>query len=96
MLAAVRVRLYVCANHFTSDHFSNEDQYKAGFASTQTPPKWISPNHTGSSNCTQVTGKCRHVLIVFPVSYEYGEVSLKLVKLVKPVLVRYAMAFEAS
>ena len=27
--------LYVCANHFTSDCFSNEGQYKAGFALTQ-------------------------------------------------------------
>ena len=36
MLAAVRVSLYVCANHFTSDCFSNEGQYKAGFASTLT------------------------------------------------------------
>ena len=26
--------LYVCANHFTSDCFSNEGQYKAGFALT--------------------------------------------------------------
>ena len=34
--AAVRVSLYVCANHFTSDCFSNECQYKAGFASTLT------------------------------------------------------------
>ena len=42
------------------------------------PCKRISPNHTGPSNCTQATGKCRHVLIVFPVAYEYGEVSWKL------------------
>ena len=36
VLAAVCVSLYVCANHFTSDCFSNEGQYKAGFASTLT------------------------------------------------------------
>ena len=34
MPAAVRVSLYVCANHFTSDCFSKEGQYKAGFALT--------------------------------------------------------------
>ena len=33
--AAVRVSLYVCANHFTSDCFSVSN-YKAGFASTLT------------------------------------------------------------
>ena len=36
MPAAVRVSFYVCANHFTLDCFSNEGQYKAGFASTLT------------------------------------------------------------
>ena len=30
------VTLYLCANHFTSDCFSNKGQYKAGFASTLT------------------------------------------------------------
>ena len=64
MLAVERVGLYVCANHFTWDCFSNEGQYKAGFASTLTP-----------SICTQATGKCRRGLIVFTVPYEYGEVS---------------------
>ena len=32
----MRVSLGVCANRFTSDYFSNEGQYKAGFASTLT------------------------------------------------------------
>ena len=32
--ATLCVSLFVCANHFTSDCFSNEGQYKAGFAST--------------------------------------------------------------
>ena len=41
--AAVRVSLYVCANHFTSDCFSNEGQYKAGFASTLTLVKGSEP-----------------------------------------------------
>ena len=36
MPAAVPVSLYVCANHFTLDCFSNEGQYKAGFALTLT------------------------------------------------------------
>ena len=36
MLAAVRVSLYVCANHFTLDCFHYEGQYKAGFALTLT------------------------------------------------------------
>ena len=34
--ATLPVSLYVCANHFTLDCFSNEGQYKAGFASTLT------------------------------------------------------------
>ena len=34
--AMLPVSLYVCANHFTSDCFSNKGQYKAGFASTLT------------------------------------------------------------
>ena len=38
----------------------------------------ISPNHTGPSNCTRATGKCRHGLIEFTVAYESGEVSWKL------------------
>ena len=36
MPAAVRISLYMCANHLTSDCFGNEGQYKAGFASTLT------------------------------------------------------------
>ena len=36
VLATVHVSLFVCAYHFTSDCFSNESQYKVGFASTQT------------------------------------------------------------
>ena len=42
--AAVRVSLYVCAIHFTLDCFSNEGQYKAGFASTLTLVKGSVPN----------------------------------------------------
>ena len=34
--AVLPISLHVCANHFTSDCFSNEGQYKAGFASTLT------------------------------------------------------------
>lgn len=34
--ATFPVNLFVCANHFTSACFSNEGQYKAGFASTLT------------------------------------------------------------
>ena len=34
--ATLPVSLYVCANHFTSDCFSNEGQYQAGFALTLT------------------------------------------------------------
>ena len=41
--ATVRVSLYVCANQFTSDCFSNEGQYKAGFASTLTLVKGSVP-----------------------------------------------------
>ena len=37
------VSLYVCANHFTSDCFSNEGQYKAGFTSTLTLVKGSVP-----------------------------------------------------
>ena len=76
--AAVRVSLCVCANHFTSDCFSNDCQYKAGFALTLTLVKRISPNHTGPSNCTRASDKCRRGLIVFTVADEYGEVSWKL------------------
>lgn len=32
--ATVPVSLFVCAHHFTADCFSNQGQYKAGFAST--------------------------------------------------------------
>ena len=41
--ATVRVSLYVCANHFRSDCFSNEGQYKAGFVSTLTLVKGSVP-----------------------------------------------------
>ena len=75
--AAVCVSLYVCANHFTLDCFGNEGQYKAGCHDTD-PCKRISPNHTGPSNCTRATDKCCSGLIVFIVTYEYGEVSWKL------------------
>ena len=34
--AAVHVSLYVCANHFTSDCFSNEGQYKANMSLLET------------------------------------------------------------
>ena len=68
--AAVRVCMYVCANHFKSDCFSNESQYKAD------PRKRISLNHTGPSNCTRATNKCS--LIVFTFADQYGEVSWKL------------------
>ena len=70
MPATVCVSLFVCANYFTSDSFSNECQYKAGFATTLTLLKRISPTHTGPSNCTWATDMCRHVLIVFPVAKE--------------------------
>ena len=43
MPAKVNVSLFVCANHFTSDCFSNEGQYKAGFASTLTLVKATAP-----------------------------------------------------
>ena len=59
--ATVPVSFFVCANHFTSDCFSNEGQYKAGFASTLTLVKGSVPI---------ITGKCRHVLIVFTVAKE--------------------------
>ena len=41
--AAVCVSLYVCANHFASDCFSNKGQNKAGFASTMTLVKGSVP-----------------------------------------------------
>ena len=41
--ATVRINLFVCANHFTSDCFGNEGQYKAGFASTLTLVKGLVP-----------------------------------------------------
>ena len=68
MPAAVRVNLYVCANHLTSDCFSNEGQDR----------KRISPNHTGPGNHTRATSKCCHSLIEFIVACEYGEVNWKL------------------
>ena len=43
MSATLPVILYVCANHFTSVCFSNEGQYKAGFASTLTLVKGSVP-----------------------------------------------------
>ena len=72
------VSLYVCANHFRSDCFSNEGQYKAGFASTLTHKmthKIIGPTNTGPSNCARAIDKCRQALTVFTVAYEYDEVS---------------------
>ena len=72
--------MYVRANPFTLDCFSN-------------PRKRNSPTHTRPSNVIDATGKSRHVLIVFTVAYEYGEVKWKLVS---STLVRYAMAFEVS
>ena len=50
----------------------------------------------GPGNCTRATGKCCHLLIVFTVTYEYSEVSLKLAHSVSSASVCYAMAFEAS
>ena len=44
VLATVPVNLYVCANHFISDCFSNKGQYKAGFAWTLTLVKECVPN----------------------------------------------------
>ena len=43
MPATVRISLCVCANCFTLDCFSNEGQYKAGFASTLTLVKGSVP-----------------------------------------------------
>ena len=43
VLAVVCVSLYVCVIHFTSDCFSNEGQYKAGFALTLTLLKGLVP-----------------------------------------------------
>ena len=70
------VLVCVCANHFTSDCFNNDGQYRLCLDTN--PCKRISPNHTGPSNCTRATDECRWGLIVFTVADEYGEVSWKL------------------
>ena len=43
VLATVCVSLYVCANHLTSDCFSNKGQYQAGVASILTLVKGSVP-----------------------------------------------------
>ena len=53
MPAAVRVSLYVCANHFTSDGFSNEGQYKAAFALTLTLVKGSFPTIQGPATAPE-------------------------------------------
>ena len=46
--------LFVCANHFTSDCFSNKGQCKAGFASTLTPIR-------DPATAPEPQVKCRHI-----------------------------------
>ena len=84
--AAVCVSLYVCANHFTSDCFSNAGQYKAGFASTWTIVKGSVPPILDPETAPEPQVS----VAMFWWSHLYTG------QLVSSALVRYAMVFEAS
>ena len=57
------VNMYVCANHFISDCFSNECEYKAGLASTLTLIKGSVPTIPDPATATepQVKQVWKHV-----------------------------------